>query len=119
MDKYKLGLMETKFANLIWDNAPIKSGDLVKLCEKEFEWKKSTTHTMLRRLCQRDIFANENGTVKPKINKQEFQSMQTEFFIKENFNNSLPNFITAFVRSRKLSEKEIYELEKIINKNKG
>lgn len=118
MEDYKLGAMETKFAELIWDNEPIASGELVKLCEKELSWKKSTTYTMLRRLCERKIFQNQNGLVCSIITKQEFQGLQSETFVKETFNGSLPHFLAAFTTRRKLSENEIDELQRLINQNK-
>jgi predicted transcriptional regulator len=99
--------METKFAELMWDNEPIASGDLVKLCEKELTWKKSTTYTMLRRLCERRIFQNKDGIVSSLISRQEFQALQSEQFVKETFDGSLPHFLAAFVTRRKLSENEI------------
>ena len=76
MVDYKLGIMETRFAELIWNREPITSGELVKLCERELEWKKSTTYTMLRRLCQRNIFQNKDGMVTAILSKQEFQALQ-------------------------------------------
>ena len=87
---YKLGIMETRFAELIWNREPITSGELVKLCERELEWKKSTTYTMLRRLCQRNIFQNKDGMVTAILSKQEFQALQSEMFIEETFSGSLP-----------------------------
>ena len=81
MVDYKLGIMETRFAELIWNREPITSGELVKLCERELEWKKSTTYTMLRRLCQRNIFQNKDGMVTAILSKQEFQALQSEMFI--------------------------------------
>lgn len=119
MQNYKLGAMETKFAELIWDNEPISSGELVKLCEKELSWKKSTTYTMLRRLCMRKIFKNNNGVVSSVITRQEFQALQSEQFVKETFNGSLPQFLAAFTLRKKLSEKEINELQKLIDENRS
>jgi len=119
LQNYKLGAMETKFAELIWDNEPISSGELVKLCEKELSWKKSTTYTMLRRLCMRKIFKNNNGVVSSVITRQEFQALQSEQFVKETFNGSLPQFLAAFTLRKKLSEKEINELQKLIDENRS
>ena len=119
MQNYKLGAMETKFAELIWDNEPISSGELVKLCEKELNWKKSTTYTMLRRLCMRKIFKNNNGVVSSVITRQEFQALQSEQFVKDTFNGSLPQFLAAFTLRKKLSEKEINELQKLIDENRS
>lgn len=114
MHPYKLGEMEQKFADLIWERAPIASGELVKLCENAFAWKRTTTYTMLKRLCQRNIFVNENGTVRACMTKEEFQAVQGEAFLKENFDGSLPVFLAAFSRRRKLSGREIDELKKMI-----
>ncbi len=119
MEQYKLGEMEQRFAELIWLHAPIPSGELVKLCEKELSWKKSTTYTMLKRLCERGIFRNKNGTVSSAMTKQEFQALQSERFVEETFDGSLPHFVAAFTTRRKLSENEIEELQKLINRHRG
>ena len=119
MEAYRLGIMETKFAELIWDSEPVTSGELVKLCEKEFSWKKSTTYTMLRRLCERNIFQNKNGVVSSVITRQEFQALQSEQFVKENFDGSLPHFLAAFATRKKLSENEVEELQRLINQYRG
>ena len=118
MEKYKLGEMETAFAEIIWNNAPVSSGELVKICEKELNWKKSTTYTMLKRLCQREIFENDNGTVKVLITKDEFKAAQSEEFIEETFGGSLPMFLTAFTKRNKLSAKEIEEIKNLIDSYK-
>ncbi len=114
MHTYKLGEMEQRFADLIWEHAPVASGELVKLCEKAFNWKRTTTYTMLKRLCQRNIFVNENGVVKTCITKEEFLAGMGGQFIEENFGGSLPVFLAAFSSGHKLSGKEIAELKKLI-----
>lgn len=114
MHPYKLGEMEQKFADLIWENAPVASGELVKLCGGAFNWKRTTTYTMLKRLCERGIFVNENGTVRACMTKEEFQAAQGEQFLEENFEGSLPIFLAAFSRRRKLSGREVAELKKMI-----
>ncbi len=119
MQDYKLGVMETKFAELIWDNEPISSGDLVKLCERELTWKKSTTYTMLRRLCERGIFQNKDGIVSSLMSEQAFNALQSEKFVEETFAGSLPQFLAAFTLRKKLSEKEIDELQRLINEKRG
>ena len=111
----KLGAVETHFADLIWNNEPISSGDLVKLCEQELSWKKSTTYTVLRRLCERGIFQNVKGTVTSLISKDEFNAAQSEKFVEETFDGSLPKFLTAFSMRKKLSDEEIKELQKFID----
>lgn len=115
MEQYKLGEMEQKFADLIWEHAPVGSGELTKLCEAAFSWKRTTTYTMLKRLCERRIFANENGTVMALMSREEFQAAQGEQFINETFEGSLPKFLVAFSRRKKLNEKEIAELKKLID----
>lgn len=114
MEPYKLGEMEQKFADLIWEHAPIASGELVKLCEQAFDWKRTTTYTMLKRLCLRNLFENVNGTVQVKTTREDFQAAQGEQFLMENFDGSLPRFLTAFSRRKKLSGHEVAELRKLI-----
>ena len=115
MKKYKLGEMEQRFADLIWDNAPIKTRDLIVLCANEFEWKRTTTYTMLKRLCDRDIFINENGEVRVLLKKEDFLAGKGEEFLEESFEGSLPKFLTAFTRRKKLSEKEIQEIQQLMD----
>lgn len=115
MEQYKLGEMEQKFADLIWENAPIGSGELAKLCGKAFGWKRTTAYTMLKRLCERQIFSNEGGTVVSLMSKEEFQAAQGEQFINDAFGGSLPRFLAAFSRRKKLNEGEIAELKKLID----
>ena len=115
MEQYKLGEMEEKFAELIWEHAPIGSGELTKICETAFGWKRTTTYTMLKRLCQRNIFENNHGTVKILISKEEFEAAKGEVFLEENFDGSLPKFLAAFSRRNKLSRNEIEELKKLID----
>ena len=111
----KLGVVETKFANLLWEESPISSGEVVKLCEATFGWKKSTTYTMLKRLCERGIFKNEGAVVEVLISKDEFDAMQSEKFVEENFSGSLPAFFAAFTKRRKLSDKELKEIKELID----
>ncbi len=115
---YKLTEAEEKFAELIWNNEPIKSSELVKLCLKAFEWKKSTTYTMLKRLEDKNLFKNNQGTVVSLIKKDDYYGEQSKIFVKENFGGSLPKFIAAFAKRSKLSNKEIEELEQLINTHK-
>ena len=118
MIEYKLGEVEMKFADIIWENEPLSSGQLVKLCEDKLQWKKSTTYTILRRVCERGLFKNEEGMVSANVTKQEFLSNKTEQFIEETFQGSLPGFIAAFTSNRKLSDEEVEELKKLIERSK-
>lgn len=115
MADIRLGVIETRFADLIWENEPISSGELVKLCERELSWKKSTTYTILRRLCERGIFLNHKGTVTSLISKDEFHALQSQKFVEETFEGSLPKFLAAFSTRKKLSDDEINELQKLID----
>ncbi|MCM1150296.1 MAG: BlaI/MecI/CopY family transcriptional regulator [Butyricicoccus sp.] len=119
MNEYRLGAMETRFAQLIWEREPVSSGELVKLCEKELCWKKSTTYTMLRRLCERGIFKNEGGSVSALMSEQDFAALQSEKFVEETFDGSLPRFIAAFTSRNRLSEQEIAELQRLIDESRG
>ena len=98
MKNYRLGDMELEFANLIWEHEPISSGELVQLCDQKFSWKKSTTYTMLKRLCNKGIFQNNSGSVTSLLTKQEWFTKQSEGFVEDNFNGSLPQFLVAFTR---------------------
>ena len=115
MEGYKLGAVEARFAELVWENEPITSGELVKLCAKELEWKKSTTYTVLKKLCDRGIFQNDGGVVVSKLSRDEFSSAQSEQFVRENFNGSLPAFIAAFTARRQLTDSEIEEIREMID----
>ncbi len=115
MNDYRLGAMETRFAQLIWEREPVSSGELVKVCEAELSWKKSTTYTMLRRLCERGIFKNEGGIVSALMSEQDFAALRSEKFVEETFDGSLPRFLTAFTSRNKLSEQEIAELQRLID----
>ncbi|MFA5528559.1 MAG: BlaI/MecI/CopY family transcriptional regulator [Peptostreptococcales bacterium] len=114
----KLTETETKFAEIIWNNEPIPSGDLVKQCEAELNWKKSTTYTMLKRVEDKGIFMNKNGIVSSVIKKDAFYSGQSKQFVEETFEGSLPKFLAAFTKNKRLSDKEITELQNLIDKHK-
>lgn len=115
MDETKLGAVESRFAEIIWQNEPLSSGELVKLCEKELQWKKSTTYTVLKKLCEKGIFQNNGGTVTSLVSKQDFYAVQSEKFVDETFRGSLPAFIAAFTKRKKLSTEEISEIRRMID----
>lgn len=119
MSEYKLGVIESRFADLIWQNEPLTSNELVKLAERELNWKKSTTYTVLKRLCERSMFQNQNGTVTSLVSKQEFYALQSEKFVEDTFSGSLPAFLAAFTTRKKLSEEEIDQLQKLIDQSRG
>lgn len=115
----KLGLIESQFADIIWKNEPLASGELVRICAEKLEWKKPTTYTVLRKLCNKGIFQNEDGIVSSRISKEDYYAMQSEEFVNETFAGSLPAFLAAFTSRQKLSEDEIKELQDLIDKNRG
>jgi BlaI family penicillinase repressor len=118
MKEYKLTESEGKFADIIWQNEPLGSGDLVKLCEKEMNWKKSTTYTVLKKLCEKGIFQNENAIVSSLITKDEYFAKQSIRFVEETFGGSLPKFLTAFIGGEKISKHQAEELKKLIDEHK-
>ena len=119
MVEYRLTEAEENLANLIWANEPIRSPELVKICEREFDWKKSTTYTMLKRLQKKKLFENKNSIVEALIKKDDFYAGRSKIFVEKNFDGSLPRFLAAFTRKKRLNEKEVEELQKLINEYKG
>ncbi|MEL7568410.1 MAG: BlaI/MecI/CopY family transcriptional regulator [Dehalobacterium sp.] len=119
MKEYKLSQSETRFAEIIWQHEPIGSGELVKLCEKEMEWKKSTTYTVLKNLCEKGIFQNQNAVVTSVLKKEEFYAKQSRRFVEDTFGGSLPKFLTAFIGGKKLSDRQAEEIKKLIDENRG
>ena len=118
MKYYKLAETEEKFAELIWQNEPIGSGDLVKLSEKEMNWKKSTTYTVLKKLCEKGIFRNENAVVSSQISKDVYYAKQSIRFVEDTFGGSLPKFLTSFISGKKLSNNQAEELKRLIDEHK-
>jgi predicted transcriptional regulator len=118
MKYYKLAETEEKFAELIWQKEPIGSGDLVKLSEKEMNWKKSTTYTVLKKLCEKEIFQNENAVVSSLISKDKYYANQSIRFVEDTFGGSLPKFLTSFISGKKLSNHQAEELKRLIDEHK-
>ena len=131
MEKYTLGAVETRFADIIWDNAPLTTNELIALCEKELNWKRTTTYTVLKRLSNRGIFQKDGKLVSVKIPRDRFYSMQSENYVDRAFNaekahggcqvfdrafnGSLPKFLAAFTSERRLSREEAEELKRLID----
>ncbi len=119
MAEYKLGEVESIFADIIWNNEPLSSRRLAELAEERLNWKRTTTYTILKRLCDRELFQNNNGTVTSRISREEFYARQSERFVEDTFQGSLPAFLAAFGSRKKLSDQEIDELQKIIDSMRG
>lgn len=118
MTTITLGEVETRFAELVWEHEPLPSGELVKLCAEKLNWKKPTTYTVLRKLCEKGLFKNENGTVSSVISREGFYSNKSEQFVAEQFGGSLSAFFAAFTAGKKLSAKEIDEIQSMIDNYK-
>lgn len=116
MEERKLGPVELRFAELIWENAPISSGELVKLCARELEWKKSTTYTVLKKLCEQGLFQNQGGTVTVLVSRQDYQARQSKQFVADTFSGSLPAFLAAFAQGAPLSQKDIADIRTLIDR---
>lgn len=115
MGDIKLGEVESRFADIIWNNEPMTSRRLAELALEKLNWKKSTTYTVLKRLCDRGIFRNDNGTVTSVLSREEFLAIQSESFVEETFAGSLPAFVAAFTSRNRLSAEEIRQLQTLID----
>ena len=118
MTDMELGVVQERFADLVWANEPVASGELVKICEKELEWKKSTTYTVLRKLCEKGLFQNEEGIVTSLISNEEFYSAKSKQIVEDSYSGSLPAFVAAFISNKKLTAKEADEIQKMIDEFK-
>ena len=119
MAEYRLGEIESKFAEIIWENQPLTSRQLADLALERLSWKRTTTYTVLKRLCDRGLFQNQGGMVTSLVSREEFFARQSEMFVKDTFNGSLPAFLAAFGSRKKLSDSEIRELQSIIDSMRG
>ena len=112
---YQMTETEYKFAELIWEEEPIGSGELVKQCAEKFGWKKSTTYTEIKRLSQKGVLKNENAVVTPLVTREEVQAKESDEFVERTFDGSLPGFLTAFLGGKKLSRQEVEDLKALID----
>ena len=118
MEEMRLGMVEARFADIVWQNEPMTTKELCAACESELNWKRTTTYTVLKKLCDRGILVTENSIVRSLVSKDEFYAIQSEKFVDDTFDGSLPAFIAAFTSRRKLSESEIAEIRKMIDGGK-
>lgn len=119
MAEYKLGEMESIFADIIWQQEPLSSRKLAELAEQRLNWKRTTTYTILKRLCDRGLLQNNGGQVTSLVSREEFYARQSEQFVDSAFQGSLPAFLAAFSSRKKLSDSEIQELQKLIDSMRG
>ena len=115
MADYHLGEIESIFADIIWSNAPLTSRQLAVLAEERLRWKRTTTYTVLKRLCDRGLFQNQGGTVTALVSREEFYARQSEQYVQDAFQGSLPAFLAAFGSRKRLNDAEIDEIQKLID----
>ena len=116
MAEIQLGAVEARFADIIWEREPVTSGELIKLAAAELTWKRTTTHTVLRRLCDKGLFQNHNGVVTSLLSRQEFYALHSKKYVDETFAGSLPAFLAAFTSEKKLTAEEITEIRALIDR---
>ncbi len=116
MKDIELGAVQERFADIVWANEPLGSGELVKLCEKELGWKKPTTYTVLRKLCEKGLMRNDDGVVTTLMTREDFYSAKSEQIVEDSYEGSLPAFIAAFTSRKKLSSKEVDEIQQMIDR---
>ncbi len=116
MAEIQLGTVESCFADLIWEKEPVTTGELVKLASDAFSWKRTTTYTVLRRLCDKELFQNNKGTVTALLSRDEFYARQSREYVDQTFAGSLPAFLAAFTSQKKLSPEEIAEIRDLIDR---
>ncbi len=116
MGDYSLGMIESRFAELVWDHAPVSTGELVRLCGEELGWKRTTTYTVLKKFIERGIFDNQNRQVVVVVSKEEFYAKQSEQYVERSFGGSLPGFLAAFTSRKQLTDEEIAEIRRIIER---
>ena len=115
MAEIQMGMVEAKFADIIWQHAPVTSSQLVKLGEAELGWKRTTVHTVLRRLCDKGLFQNDGGLVTARMSREAFYALQSRQFVEDSFHGSLPAFIAAFTQGRRLTDQEKEEIHRMID----
>lgn len=115
MEEYRLCNSDYRFMTIVWDHAPVGSGELVRLCQAELGWKKSTTYTEIKRLCEKGLLKSEKAVVEPLVTRACVQARESDAFVKRTFGGSLPGFLTAFLGGKKLSAEEAEELKTLID----
>jgi predicted transcriptional regulator len=116
MEEMRLGMVEAHFADIVWERAPLSTKELVAVCERELNWKRTTTYTVLKKLCERGLFVTEQSEVSVLISRDEFYAMQSEKFVDDTFGGSLPAFIAAFASRKRPTEEELEEIRRMIEK---
>ena len=115
MTDLNMGVVERRFAQLIWDNEPVTAAQLAKLAEAELQWKKTTAYTALKRLCDKGIFRNDSGTVTSLLSPQEYQARQSRKFLDDTCGGSIPAVLAAFTNRGDLSRRDLEEIRKMLD----
>ena len=115
MAEIQLGVIEARYADMIWAHEPVTSSELVKMTATEFNWKRTTAHNVLRRLIDKGLFRNDKGVVTALISREEFYSMQSRKYVEDTFAGSLPAFIAAFTQDVKLTADEADAIRRMID----
>lgn len=116
METPKVFESEYRFCLILWENEPISSKELVKLCGKRLGWKPTTTYTVIKRLSERGVLKNENSVVTSLVSKDAIQAAEIDELVEKKFEGSLPAFVAAFTKHRKISEKEINAVQEMIDR---
>ncbi len=116
MTDIQLGVIEARFADMIWDHEPVTTSELVKMAQTAFQWRRTTTHTVVKRLCEKGLFVNTKGTVTSLISRPEFLSMQSRKFVEDTFQGSLPAFLAAFTDQNSLTLEEAAQIRAMIDR---
>lgn len=119
MQNYSLGDSEYRLLSIVWEHAPIPSGQLVKLCQEQLGWKKSTTYTQVKRLSDKGLLQNENSVVTPLVPREQVERHESDHFVDRTFGGSFPGFVAAFLNGRTLTEEEARELKDLIDQHRG
>jgi len=114
MGNIKIFDAEYRFMCIVWEKEPVNSSDLVKLCQDEFGWKKSTTYSVIKRLSERGALKNQDAVVKSLVSRLQVQKYESEQILEKTFDNSLPTFITAFLQDKKLTRGEAEKIKNMI-----
>lgn len=119
MDIPKIFESEYKFCEILWNNEPVSSTELVRLCNEKLEWKKSTTYTVIKRLSERGVIKSEDAIVTSLVSREAVQAAESAEVVEKNFAGSLPGFIAAFTRNKRLTDEEIAQIQAIIDEHKN
>lgn len=115
MKEFELGAIQERFADIVWEHEPIASGELAKICEKELNWKRPTTYTVLRKLCEKGLLQNKDGIVVSLVSRKDFYSAKSEQIIEDSYQGSLPAFIASFISRKRISSEEAGEIQRMID----